>query len=118
MTTDLLKSGMVAFIAFVSMGACQMVDGDMDDDPQQAVLANGEPETIEALKTALASAVGRSQIELGPSDPTTSSVIMVPAAAASSDRDSFDCYANRIQAHAQGWGVYRDQRRVGRRICA
>ena len=78
MTTDLLKAGFVAIIAFVSMGACQMVDGDVDDHPQPAVLANGEPETIEALKTALASALGRSQIELGPSDPTTSSVIMVP----------------------------------------
>ena len=73
-----MKEGVLAVAAVGCLGGCQMVDNVANNDPQPAVLANGEPESLDALKTALAGAVGRAQIELGPSDPTTSSVVTVP----------------------------------------
>lgn len=53
-------------------GGCQSVAA-----PAPAVLTRADPATMERLKAALAGAMGRSQIELGPGDATQSSVITV-----------------------------------------
>lgn len=52
------------------LGACQSM-------PAPAVLTKADPAAMEALKATLAKAMGRARIELGPGDPTQTSVISV-----------------------------------------
>ncbi len=55
-----------------ALTACQSVGGSVP-----AVLSSSDPASLERLKTALASAMGRSQVELGPGDPTQSPTVSV-----------------------------------------
>lgn len=57
----------------IALAACQSVSG----GPAPAVLASGDPASMEHLKAALAQAMGQARIELGPGDPTQSSTISV-----------------------------------------
>jgi hypothetical protein len=52
------------------LGACQSMAA-------PAVLTKADPPAMEALKATLAKAMGRSRIDLGPGDPTQTSVISV-----------------------------------------
>lgn len=54
-------------------GACQSVAV----TPQPALLMHGDMAGLDRLKAALAKEMGRSPVDLGPSDPTRSSVISV-----------------------------------------
>jgi hypothetical protein len=66
-----MKSRMLAAIlaAAALAGACKSA--------APAVLTESDEAAISRLKAALATAMGRSQIELGPGDPTQSSTISV-----------------------------------------
>lgn len=63
---------LTAGLAALMLGACQH-----HASVTPAVLADNTPETLQALKDGLASAMGRAQIVLGAGDPTTSSRITV-----------------------------------------
>jgi len=65
-------------LAFASMGAVAV--GGCETGPTQdapAVLSGGDPAALERLKVALAQAMGAARVDLGPEDPTRSSVISV-----------------------------------------
>lgn len=64
---------MLAMASATVLAACQL--GANTD--QLAVLDSADAETVETLKAALADAVGRANIELGPGDLTQSSTISV-----------------------------------------
>ncbi len=59
-------------ISAAALAGCQSMSG-----PVPAVLSSSDPAAIERLKTALASAMGRAQVELGPGDPTQSPTVSV-----------------------------------------
>jgi hypothetical protein len=61
-----------AAAAAAALAGCQSVGG-----PVPAVLSSSDAATIDRLKTALASAMGRAQVELGPGDPTQSPTVSV-----------------------------------------
>lgn len=54
-------------------GACQL--GAVA--PQPALLMQGDGQAMSKLRAALAEEMGRAQVDIGPSDPTRSSVISV-----------------------------------------
>lgn len=60
------------FISVAALAGCQSISG-----PVPAVLSSSDPAEIARLKTALASAMGRAQVELGPGDPTHSPTLSV-----------------------------------------
>jgi hypothetical protein len=60
--------------AMLAAGACQST---VQIDPKPAVLVKADAATMDHLKAALAKAMGRAQVELGPGDPTKSSEISV-----------------------------------------
>ena len=66
------KAGFKLLAGLVALSACQSAS-----TARPAVLSSDDPADLTKLKTALASAVGRAQIELGPNDPTLSSTISV-----------------------------------------
>lgn len=59
-------------LSVVLAGACQLTP-----TPVPAVLTHADQDAIDRLKAALAKAMGRSQVKLGPGDPTQSSVLSV-----------------------------------------
>lgn len=59
--------------AVLLAGACQS----MGRAPQPALLMQGDVAALDQLKAALAREMGRSPVDLGPSDPTRSSTISV-----------------------------------------
>lgn len=63
---------LLSSIVILTLGACQHASERVD-----AMLADGEPETVDALKAGLGEAMGRTFIELGASDPTEQSVVSV-----------------------------------------
>jgi hypothetical protein len=66
-----MKGRLLAVAALLSIpGACQSMAA-------PAVLTRADPPAMERLKAALAKAMGRTYIELGPGDPTQTSVISV-----------------------------------------
>ena len=71
-------------LAAVCLGGCQHAS----EGPVQAVLADDTSANIDALKTALAGAMGHAQVELGAGDPTQDSRISVlpPALSPQDDR--------------------------------
>jgi hypothetical protein len=64
-----------AVTAALLAGGCQSACQTAAAAP--AVLTRADDATMDRLKTALAKAVGRPQIELGPGDPTQTSVLSV-----------------------------------------
>jgi hypothetical protein len=66
--------GLVLTGAALAAGACQL-PGQPEAKP--AVLATADAATMDRLKAALASAMGRAQVELGPGDPTRSPEVSV-----------------------------------------
>ena len=60
-------------VAGVLAGACQSMVG----APQPALLMQGDAVAMDRVRAALAKEMGRSPVDLGPSDPTRSSVISV-----------------------------------------
>lgn len=60
--------------AALAAGACQL-PGQPEAKP--AVLATADAATMDRLKVALARAMGRAQVELGPGDPTRSPEVSV-----------------------------------------
>jgi hypothetical protein len=56
--------------ALAMMGACQTMPAD-----GPALLAEGDRGSLDALRSGLASALGRPQVILGAGDPTTASVV-------------------------------------------
>ena len=60
----------VLSVATLMSGACQSMAA-------PAVLTRADPPAMERLKATLAKAMGRASIELGPGDPTQTSVISV-----------------------------------------
>jgi hypothetical protein len=60
--------------AMLASGACQSTD---QTDLKPAVVVKADAQTMDHLKAALAKAMGRAQVELGPGDPTKSSEISV-----------------------------------------
>ncbi|MEO1553984.1 MAG: hypothetical protein AAFR82_08605 [Pseudomonadota bacterium] len=68
----------------VALAACQHGSG-----PVPAILENDSAETMAALKSSLAPAMDRAQIEFGAGDPTaTSSVSVLPAQATDFETNS------------------------------
>ncbi len=61
-------------VAAIATSACQST---AQADPKPAVLVAADPATMDHLKAALAKAMGRAQVELGPGDPTRSSEVSV-----------------------------------------
>ena len=61
------------FGSFTMASGCQL----LSSEPVPAVLADDDAETMATLKSALAEAVGRANVELGPGDLTTTSVVSV-----------------------------------------
>lgn len=59
-------------VSMLAAGACQSHDGET-----RAVLASADAETMAAVRSVLAEAVGRATVELGPGDPTTTPTISV-----------------------------------------
>lgn len=59
-------------IAVLGLTGCQH-----GSDRSEAVLSDGSPETMTALKAGLAEAMGRTYIQLGASDPTEQSMVSV-----------------------------------------
>lgn len=74
-----LSTMLASMVAAGFLGACQMTESDASDPGslREAVLENDAPENLAALRAALGAAVGRAQIDLGPGDPTKSSVVTV-----------------------------------------
>ena len=67
---------LIASILMIAAGACQH-----NAAPVPAVLADDSPETMDLLRSHLASAMGQARISLGAGDPLTdSSVAVLPAA--------------------------------------
>lgn len=66
-----MKRGLVA-IALLA-GGCQSMGGAM----QPALLMQGDAAGLDKLKFALAKEMGRSSVDIGPSDPARSSTISV-----------------------------------------
>lgn len=66
----LRRSSFAALLTAVVLPACQSA-------PQPAILAEGSPETLARVSDALAGAVERAQVELGPGDLTRQSTIAV-----------------------------------------
>jgi hypothetical protein len=62
----------VLVLAAVLASACQSASASVP-----AVLMHADEGTMHRLKSTLAKAVGRAQVELGPGDPTQSSVLSV-----------------------------------------
>lgn len=58
--------GLCLFAGMLALGACQHTPA-----AQPAVLTDTTPETLAAVKTSLAKAMNRGQIEFGAGDPTT-----------------------------------------------
>ncbi len=83
--TYMLKSIGLAVIGAL-MAACGVADKSATPSDSPAMIA---PESVDALKTALAAALGRGKIELGADDPTTGPVVSVlpRATSALNDRD-------------------------------
>ena len=67
-------------------GACQTTQIGVPETP--AVLENSDSETLAQIKSVLAAAIGRANVELGPGDLTKSSTISVlpPPLASREDR--------------------------------
>jgi hypothetical protein len=65
------RVGATILIAAVFAGCCQSVQA------TPAVLARADDDAMARLKTALAKEMGRSEIQLGPGDPTQSSTVSV-----------------------------------------
>ena len=61
-------------VASLAAGACQST---AQPAAKAAVLVKADAATMDRLKAALAKAMGRAQVELGPGDPTRSSEISV-----------------------------------------
>lgn len=67
-----MKYRILSVSALAGLAACQSV-------PKPAVLTDTSPETVAAVTQALADAVGRAQVELGPVDfATDTSVSVLP----------------------------------------
>lgn len=60
--------------AVLATSACQLA---AQPNPKPAVLVKADAATMDRLKAALAKAMGRAQVELGPGDPTKSSEVSV-----------------------------------------
>lgn len=67
------KTASAIVLSAALAGACQSTA----QAAQPAVLTHADDATMARLKAALAKAMGRSPIELGPGDPTQSSVLSV-----------------------------------------
>ena len=65
-----MKYRILSVSAFAGLAACQ-------SSPQPATLTDASPETVAAVTGVLAAAVDRAEIQLGPGDMTTDSVISV-----------------------------------------
>lgn len=102
-------------ICFVGLaaGACQSMTG----APQPALLMPGDTGAMERLTTALETEMARSPINLGPSDPTHSSMISVLPVPAGplNDRDLSLPTVFRLQIDEQGCALMREDggRRIG-----
>lgn len=93
-------------------GACQSVAGAQ----QPAVLMQGDAAAMEQVRAALAKEMGRSPVDLGPSDPTRSpviSVLPVPAGRLN-DRDMALPTVFRLESDGQTCALVREDN--GRRI--
>jgi hypothetical protein len=66
-----------AVTAALLAGGCQSACQSARQPAAPAVLTRADDATMDRLKTALAKAVGRPRIELGPGDPTQTSVLSV-----------------------------------------
>ena len=88
------------------VGACQSMGRQTP-----AVLASGDEASIAALKAALAKAVGRAQVELGPGDPTQVSVVSVlpPRLGAVDDRSLALPTAFRLEIEGETCFVVREE---------
>jgi hypothetical protein len=71
MTARRTAAPVLASLAALLAGACQTAVA------APAVLTHADPATMSRLRATLAQAVGRAQVELGPGDPTQSSVLSV-----------------------------------------
>ena len=65
-----MKIALSAAVLVTVLGACQAM-------ASPAVLTSGDAASVDRLKAALGKALGRTRIELGPSDPAQSSTISV-----------------------------------------
>ena len=64
----------LSFFGVIALSACQH-----NQTPTPAVLVDANAETLDALRTALAPAMGRTNLEFGAGDPTVSpSVAILP----------------------------------------
>ena len=69
-----IRRSVALLLTAVLAAACQSA---AEPEPAPAVLMHADPGTMIRLRSTLAKAVGRSQVELGPGDPTQSSVLSV-----------------------------------------
>ena len=60
------------FLSILTVGACQH-----NVDPVPAVLADGSAETLEAVKSEMAAALGRGKVTLGAGDLTKNSTLII-----------------------------------------
>jgi len=60
------------FLSVLTLGACQH-----SVEPVPAVLADGSAETLEAVKTEMAEALGKASVTLGAGDLTKSSILVI-----------------------------------------
>lgn len=99
-------------VVWLMTGACQLSAGAQ----QPALLMQGDGAALDRLKVALAREMGRTAVDIGPSDPTRSSVISVLPLPAGplNDRDLSLPTVFRLESDGRACALVRED--TGRRI--